>query len=218
MNGMARLKAGESLGKLVWPDVEDVISTTPKGDLDTILSTAKFAAENAIKNRYMLAPWLDDAIINRYDITYEPKPHYIVSHVRIEATRCPGVIAILANIVSLTTLLDMFKSVTKNVYISDIIMSGENYNIKEISVLSLPEEGVYIEAKEGDTFPLTINAEVPGAIGLQSVIVKEYDMLLIGDLWLEIVPDPIGMHMAKALNNASGTITDHAFLIRGIRK
>ena len=218
MNGMMRMKAGESVGKLVWPDVEDIITSTPKGDLDSILHTARFAAENAIKNRYMLAPWLEEGIISKYSINYDVKPCYIKSHIRIEASSRPGIIATIANIVSLTTLLDMFKSVTKNVYISDIMMSGENYNIREIEILNLPEEGVYIEAEIGDEFSLTINAEIPGTIGLKSVITKEYDLLLIGDLWLEILPDPVGMLMAKAITSGSGTITDHAFLIRGIRK
>ncbi len=218
MDNLLRMKTGESMGKLIWPDIENVIEETPKGDLESILSTARFAAINAINNIHILVPWLSQTIIGKYQIEYKTFPHYIVSHVRIEATQDAGIVAAVSNIVSLVTLLDMFKSVTKNVYISDIITSSENYNIRQITPVWLPVEGVYLEAHKGDTFPISLGIEIPHSIGLKSVIIKEYDMLQMGDLWLEIISDSSGLLLAKALSDGAATITDHAFLIRGIKK
>lgn len=217
MSGFLRMKAGESTGKLVFPDLDNVAETTPKGDLESILETAKFAAENAIKNRYLLAPWLPECVITKYDISFETHDFFIISRVRVESTEKPGLIATLGNIVSLTTLLDMFKSVTKNVYIADIITSGENYTVKEIEIKHLPIEGVYIEGKTGDIFPVFIGTEIPGAITLSSVIIKEYDTLVIGAMWLEMFLDDINI-MAKVITGGAATITDKAYLIRRIRK
>ncbi len=217
MSGFLRMKAGESIGKLVFPDLENVAESTPKGYLKSILETAKFAAENAIKNRYILAPWLPECVITKYDITYETYGFYVTSRVRVEATESPGLIATLGNIVSLTTLLDMFKSVTKNVYIADITTSGENYTVKEVNIKHLPIEGVYIEGEIGDIFHVVISTPISGTITLGSVLVKEYDTLVIGDMWLEIFLDENNI-MAKVIIGGNATITDKAYIIRRIRK
>ncbi len=217
MSGFLRMKAGESTGKLVFPDLDNVAETTPKGDLESIIETARFAAENAIKNRYLLAPWLPECVIRRYDISFETHDFYIISHVRVESTESPGLIATLGNIVSLTTLLDMFKSVTKNVYIADILTSGENYTVKEVEIKHLPIEGVYIEGEIGNVFPVAISSPIAGTITLGSVLVREYDTLVIGDMWLEIFLDENNI-MAKVIIEGSATISDKAYLIRRIRK
>jgi len=221
MNGetMIRMKVGESIGKLIIPNIEkELAQITPKGDLESIILTAKFAAENAIKNIYTLIPWLKSSVIGDYKINYNVDKYSITSHVTLSATSSPEIIATAANIVSLITLLDMYKSINKNVYIADIITSGENFSVKEIQIKQLPIEKVYIEAKEGDTFPITMSANASNSIVIKSIIIKEYDYLIIGDIYFEIIPAPSGTHVAKALNSGSATITDTAFLIRRIKK
>jgi molybdenum cofactor biosynthesis enzyme len=210
---------GESTGKLVWGNPNTKLAEeTPKGTLESIIDTAKFAVINFLSNFSIYTPWIGKGDIEPIGINFEPDDNHIQLTVSIRGSHDRAdLVSLMACIVGLTTLLDMFKSADKNVYLSDIYLTGTSfYNIKPIEIYSL-SGGKTLKAEAEEVFKL---GQVPGknVILTEPLILSDYDLILLGDIWLVVTDANLKTPIAKVVFPGLATIYDPAFVIRRIRK
>ncbi len=210
---------GESTGRLVWGNpTTKLAEETPKGTLEAILDTARFAVLNFLHNFTVYTPWLGTGEIGPTEIAFQPAEDHIQLTVRVRGKHeRTDLVSLMACIVGLTTLLDMFKSADKNVYLSDIYLTGTSfYSIKPIEIYSLSESKT-LKAEPGEVFKLS---PVPGkkVIVTEPLILLDYDLILLGDIWLVVTDANLKTPLARVIFPGLATIYDPAFVIRRIRK